>query len=55
MREIRQLSARASALDEKRWRWRYEEHKAEDEQYKIEENIERLKADLEAVLAGGSD
>ena len=55
MREIHQLSARASALDEKRWRWRYEEHKAEDGQYEIGENIERLKADLEAVLAGGGD
>ena len=54
-REIHQLSARASALDEKRWRWRYREHKAEEEQYKLEENIERLKVDLEAVLAEGGD
>jgi hypothetical protein len=39
MREIRQLSARACALDEKRWRWRLEEHKAEDRQYELEENM----------------
>jgi chromosome segregation ATPase len=55
MREIRQLSARACALDEKRWRWRSEELKAEDGQYKLEENIERLRAELEAVLARGCD
>ena len=55
MREIRQLSARACALDEKRWRWRSEELKAEDGQYKLEENIERLRAELEAILARGCD
>ena len=54
-RDIHQLSAKASALDEKRWRWRYREHKAEEEQYGLEENIDQLKADLERVLAEGGD
>jgi hypothetical protein len=38
-----------------RWCWRYREHKAEEEQYELEDNIERLKGDLEAVLAEGGD
>ena len=54
-RDIHQLSARASALDEKRWRWRYREHKAEEEQYGLEESIDQLKVDLERVLAEGGD
>ena len=55
MREIRQLSARACALDEERWHWRAEELKAEDGQGELEEGIERLRAELEAVLARGCD
>ena len=54
-REIRQLSVKASALDEKRWRWRFEEHKAEEEQYELGDRIDKLKAALERVLAEGGD
>ena len=54
-REIRQLSVKASALDEKRWRWRFREHKAEEEQYELEDSIDKLKAALERVLAEGGD
>ena len=54
-RDIQQLSARASALDEKRWLWRYREHEFEDGQYGLEESIDQLKVDLERVLAEGGD
>ena len=54
-KEIRQLSARARALDEKRWLWRHREHKFEDGQYGLEESIDQLKVDLERVLLEGSD
>ena len=54
-REIRQLSARARALDEKRWLWRQKEHQFEEGQYGLEESIDQLKEDMERVLSEGAD
>ena len=54
-RDIHQLSTRASALDEKRWLWRYREHESEEGQYGLEESIDQLKVDLERGLAEGGD
>ena len=54
-RDIRQLSAKASALDDKRWRWRFREHKAAEEQYELEDCIDKLKVALERVLVEGGD
>ena len=54
-KEIHQLSARARALDEKRWLWRQKEHHFEEGQYGLEESIDQLKVDLERVLSEGAD
>ena len=54
-KEIRQLSARAHALDEKRWLWRQKEHQFEEGQYVLEESIDQLKEDMERVLSEGAD
>ena len=53
--DIHQLSAKASALDEKRWRWRYRELKAEEGQYGLGDSMDPLKVGLERVLAEGGD
>ena len=51
--EIRQLCVRARKLDDKRWLFRYNEHYCEDAQYELEDKIDRMKADLEKILAQG--
>ena len=51
--EIRQLCVRARKLDDKRWLFRYNEHYCEDGQYELEDTIDRMKADLEKILAQG--
>ena len=55
MNEIHQLAARTYELDKERWHYRAEELRAEDGQGELEEGIERLRAELEEILARGCD